>query len=90
MKKTPCIIKSSIHAACERSSEYVKAQNYFVGKNCMRSLILFQQYFIQGRSYELSDSFIQLDLSAEETDKIMKKRKNRKITDLKTLQTKEE
>lgn len=41
-------------------------QPYFVGKNCIKSLILFQQYFIQGKSYEDSESFIQLDLSGEE------------------------
>lgn len=56
----------------------------------MKSLILFQQYFIQGKSYEDSESFVQLDLSVEETDKINKKKKNKKITDLKTLMTKEE
>lgn len=65
MKKTPIIIKSSIHLAYERSGEFAKAQNYFIGINCIKSLILFQQYFIQGKSYELSDSFMQLDLSAE-------------------------
>lgn len=53
-------------------------------------MILFQQYFIQGKSFELSDSFMQLDLSAEEVDKVMKKRKNKKITDLMTLINKEE
>ncbi len=33
---------------------------------------------------------MQLDLSAEEVDKVMKKRKNKKITDLMTLINKEE
>lgn len=65
MKKTPAIIKSSIHSACERSSEMVKGQPYFIGKLCIYSLILFQQYFIQGRSYEFADSFTQLDVSEE-------------------------
>jgi len=51
MKKTPAIIKSSVHTACERSSEMIKGQPYFIGKLCIFSLILFQQYFIQGRSY---------------------------------------
>jgi hypothetical protein len=52
MKKTPIIIKSSINTAFERSIEYVRGQNFFVGKNCLKSLILFQQYFIQGKDYE--------------------------------------
>jgi hypothetical protein len=90
MKKTPIIIKSSINSAYERSLEFAKTQGFFIGKNCLKSLILFQQYFIQGKQYELSDSFRQLDLSDEETDKIMKKRKQKKITDLYTLLTKEE
>ena len=88
MKKTPIIIKSSINTACERSNDFAKTQNYFIGKNCIRSLILFQQYFIQGKSFENSDSIMQLDLSAEEMDKVFKKRKNKKITDLKILMTK--
>lgn len=33
---------------------------------------------------------MQLDLSGEEIDKVLKKRKNKKITDLKTLMTREE
>jgi len=52
MKKTPIIIKSSINTAFERSIELVRGQNYFIGKNCLKSLILFQQYFIQGKDYE--------------------------------------
>lgn len=90
MKKTPIIIKSSINTACERSGEYAKAQNYFIGKSCIQSLILFQQYFIQGKSYEFSESFMQLDLSNEEIDKVLKKKKSKKITNLQTLQQKEE
>jgi len=65
-------------------------QPFFVGKNCIKSLILFQQYFIQGKSFEDSESFVQLDLSGEEVEKINKKKKNKKITDLKTLMTKSE
>jgi hypothetical protein len=68
----------------------IKGQPYFVGKLCIFSLILFQQYFIQGRSFELSDSFTQLDLSIEEIDKITKKKKNKKLQDLKTLIQNEE
>jgi hypothetical protein len=90
MKKTPVIIKSSINSAYERSLEFAKAQNFFIGKYCLKSLILFQQYFIQGKQYELSDSYRQLDLSSEESDKIMKKKKQKRITDLYTLMTKEE
>ncbi len=89
MKKTPIIIKSSINSAYQRSLEFARTQGFFIGKNCLKSLILFQQYFIQGKQYELSDSFRQLDLSEEEADKIMKKRKQKKITDLYTLLTKE-
>lgn len=90
LKTTPIIIKSSINTAFGRSLEFVKTQNYFIGKNCLTSLILFQQYFIQGKDYESSDSFRQLDLSNEEVEKIMKKKKQKKITDLYTLMTKEE
>jgi len=68
----------------------MKNQPYFVGKNCIKSLIWFQQYFIQGKSFEDSDSFVQLDLSTEETDKVNKKKKNKKITDLRTLMGKDE
>lgn len=47
------------------SGEYAKMQNALIGKNCVKSLILFQQYFIQGKNYEFSESFMQLDLSNE-------------------------
>ena len=90
LRKTPVIIKSCIHTAYERSIEYVKGHNYFLGKGCLRSLILFQQYFIQGRSYETAESFRQLDLSQEETERIMRKKKQKRITDLATLLSKEE
>lgn len=67
MKKIPIIIKSSIHIAYERSMEFAKSQNFFIGKNCLKSLILFQQYFIQGKEHKgsESESFRQLDLSNE-------------------------
>lgn len=92
MKKAPMIIKSSINIAVERSREQVKvaASNIFIGKSCVNSLILFGQYFIQGKSYELSESFCQLDLSAEEMEKITKKKKQKKITDLASLIRKQE
>jgi hypothetical protein len=90
LRKTPVIVKSSVNTACERSTEYARGQQFFIGKLCIESLILFQQHFIQGRSYELSDSYLQLDLSAEEIDKVAKKKKKGKITDLRTLMEKEE
>lgn len=91
MRTTPTILKSAVHAACERSVEYARAHpNFFVGKNCVKSLLLFGQHFIQGRSYELSDSFTQLDLSDEEVDRIFKKKKQRKVTDLASLIAKPE
>ena len=59
-----------------------KGNQIFTGKSCIDSLILFQQYFIQGKSYDHSESFMQLDLSSEEIDKVLKKKKNKKITSL--------
>jgi len=52
MKTVPIIIKSAIHTASARSSEQIQQiPNYFIGKTCIYSLILFGQYFIQGKSY---------------------------------------
>ena len=87
MKKTPIIIKSSINIAFERSIEFFKKNHpdIFIGKNCLKSLILFQQYFIQGKSFNEAESFRQLDLSQDEVDKISKKKKQKKITDLSVL-----
>jgi len=78
--------------AYERSLEYFKRSypDVFVGKNCLQSLILFQQYFIQGKSFTESESYRQLDLSLDEVDRISKKKKQKKITDLSTLIQKEE
>jgi hypothetical protein len=96
MKKTPMIVKSSVSYAVERSNEQIKYRKdlvnsgYFVGKNCVVSLILFGQYFIQGKTYELAESFSQLDLSIEETERIIKKKKQKRITDLSTLMRKQE
>ena len=90
MKKTPVIIKSSVHTASERSTEMARGSQFFVGKLCISSLILFQQHFIQGCNYEQAQSFMQLDLSAEEVDRVNKKKKNKRITDLATLMHREE
>ena len=53
MKTTPLILKSTIHTALERSREiYKHSRGIFIpGKQCVQSLILFQQYFIQGKDY---------------------------------------
>ena len=68
----------------------LKGHPFFIGKLCIDSLILFQQYFIQGKNYERTESFKQLDLSPEEIDRVVKKKKNKKITNLMTLMTQEE
>ena len=50
---------------------------------------MFQQYFIQGKNYYNSESFMQLDLSDEEVDRLLKKKKNKRIIDLKAIIDKE-
>ena len=54
MKTTPVIIKSTINGASERSHEMFKGKPFFAGKMCIESLIMFQQYFIQGKKHGVS------------------------------------
>jgi hypothetical protein len=50
-----------------------------VGGNALSSLIVFGQYFIQGRSPTTAQSFEQLDLTEAEVEKIYKKKKKRRL-----------
>ena len=76
-----------MHTALERSRDiYKRHKGLFIqGKQCVQSLIMFQQYFIQGKDFSASESFRQLELSQEEAAKIVKKRKEKRITDLGVL-----
>ena len=73
MKKVPILVKSIIMMSQERSNEMVARYRpeIFVGGNAISSLIMFGQYFIQGKSME-SESYEQLDLTDDEFDKIHK------------------
>ena len=53
LKTSPIIVKSAIHMALERSREmYKRHRGIFIqGKQCIQSLIMFQQYFIQGKTH---------------------------------------
>lgn len=68
-----------------RSIEYFQRSDKFVGLNALQSLIWFGQCFIQGLSFEKSESFEQLDLTLDEVDRVYKKKKSKKITELRTL-----
>ncbi len=70
--------------ARERSQQYFKGKQQFVGLQAVLSLIYFGQLIVQGKS-QTDYSFQQLNLSSDEIDKIYKKKKNKKITDLMTL-----
>lgn len=50
----------------------------FVGANALSSLIMFGQYFIQGKSLD-SEPYEQLDFTDDELDKLRKKRKKRSL-----------
>ena len=80
MKKVPILVKSIIMMSQERSNEMVARYRpeIFVGGNAISSLIMFGQYFIQGKSME-SESYEQLDLTDDEFAKIHKKRKKRNL-----------
>lgn len=65
MKKAPVILKSCINIACERSKEMFRGHEFFVGVNCVQSLIMFEQYFIQGKCFETAESYEQLNLSTD-------------------------
>lgn len=58
MKKVPILIKSIIMMGLERSNEMVARfrPDIFVGGNALSSLIIFEQYFIQGKSLQ-SEAF---------------------------------
>ncbi len=85
LKNLPVLVKATIMIGLGRSIEYFQKTEKFVGLNAIQSLIWFGECFIQGLSFEESESFEQLDLTLDEVDKIYKKKKNKKITDLKTL-----
>ena len=52
MKKIPVLVKASVMLGLERSNEMVARYRpeVFVGGNALKSLIIFGQYFIQGKS----------------------------------------
>lgn len=64
MKKVPILIKSIIMMGYERSNEMIARfrPEMFVGGNAISSLILFGQYFMQGKSVE-SEPYEQLDFT---------------------------
>lgn len=84
MRKVPLILKSTISIASGASTHYYKGHPNFAGVEAMITLIKFGQYFIQGHSFD-SESIRQLDLSKEEFEKLMKKKKNRNTASLAVL-----
>lgn len=90
MKKAPVLIKAIIMIASERSNEMIVRfrPELFVGANAIGSLIVFGQYFIQGRSLN-AEPFEQIDFTDDEIDKIYKKKKKRNLG-LKELQNSED
>ncbi len=78
--------------ALSRSTEefkYIYRNEKFVGVNAIVSLIVFGQHFLQGLGLE-AESFEQLCLHRDENDKVYKKKKQKKITNLKHLMESEE
>jgi hypothetical protein len=65
LKKIPILVRATVMIGVGRSLEYFQRTDKFVGLNALQSLIWFGQCFIQGLSFENSQSFEQLDLTID-------------------------